>query len=257
VAQARLTLQEAQQRVQQWEIAQRQRLPATATDWLASMAWRVSAHWWLPLEGRRIRLRRLQPTDAAWLKLTFEQPSFANAVNRDYGKRLQSTTVQQLAHQLAVQWQQPPPDQGAVMWLIEQTTGQAQAPCSIGLATFTNMDAVNRRAEFIIGFAGDQPAGVTVLEAGMLLTEFAFLRVCLNKVSVSIYADNPRLHDLQDTLQKLGFQPEGVLRAHVKVQDRYLDLHLLGAIGQEVLSQARVHRLAARFLGRPLAAPVL
>jgi hypothetical protein len=56
--------------------------------------------------------------------------------------------------------------------VIERTDGTR-----LGIASLFDIDAPNRRAEFIIGFPGALPHGTLVLRAGALLADLAFKRL--------------------------------------------------------------------------------
>ena len=222
-------------------------------DWVSSSQWRLAPCWWETREASRLRLRRPLPVDAAWLKKTFSDAHFGDAVNRDYANRLSQTELTQLALQLAHQHRQPPVDQGAVIWLIERH--DTVSPTLLGLASFTSIDANNRRAEFIIGFPGSPPAGGLVMEASALLADFAFgmQGACFHKVGVSVYADNPRSADLVRMLQRVGFQQEGVLREQVRLRTgSFVDLLVLGALRSEVLNNQAIQQMVCRYLGHSL-----
>lgn len=233
--------------------ARMQATSSSVPDWVADCAWRWAPCWWEARQTHRIRIRRALPTDAAWLKQAFASKAFAHAVNRDYAHRLQHTDLNQLAIQLGQQNRTPPVDQGAMIWLIERHDRQ---PVQVlGLASFTNIDSNNRRAEFIIGFPGDRPAGGLVLEASALLADFAFDKsgAGFHKVCASVYADNPRASDLLDILVRMGFQQEGVLRQQVKLTNgNYVDLNVLGGIRAEVMGNPAMQQITRRYLGREL-----
>lgn len=220
-------------------------MPATPPAWLSHWEWRTRACWWQPLRGPRLTLRRPQENDAAWLKQHFTQPTFATAVNRDYGRRIQALSETQVAQQLAQQQTLSPVDLGAHLLLIGHTDSGER----LGVASFVTLDGEHRRGEFIIGFPGQVPHGHVIMETSLLLTDFVFLQAGLHKVTVSIYGDNPRLPDLQATLERLGFRMEGVLREHIGLPDgRRVDVHLLGGLRQEVLAHPLMIRLGQRYL---------
>lgn len=215
-------------------------------DWLGALSWRLSAHWWAPAEGLKLRVRRPEEADASWLKACFSDEVFGAAVNREYALRIKATPTEQIAQQLGHQLKLPPADLGSVLLVVERLDG---AP--LGIASFVNLDEVNRRAEFIIGFPGERPHSLVVFEAGLLLAEMAFVSLGFHKVTASVYADNPRLDELTSMLGQLGFSQEGVQREHVRLPDqRFIDVHLWGALGRDVLGNPRMKKYARRFLGR-------
>lgn len=247
---ARQTLIEVEDRIQRRAVKLQGQLVAPA--WLEKIQWQLMPCWWQTHEARRIRIRRPQAQDALWLKTCFADDRFANSVNREYAKRVNQIPVSLLAQQLEKQFKQSPVDQGAVLWLIERIDSDGSPV--IGLAGLVNIDANNRRAEFMMGYPGNVPLGTLVMEAGVLLADVVFGQLCFHKLTASIYEDNPRCADVMSILLRLGFQCEGVHREQVRVQDRFLDLHVLGALHREVLAVPGLQKSAKRFLSRVIKA---
>lgn len=250
--------QKVQALVQQGRIAEaRACLPALAAlagtpqpAWWHELSWRLDACWWDPVQGANLRLRKPQGLDAGWLQGCFADNAFASAVNRDYAARIRALPVAQVAQLLEAQLKQSPVDMGAQMFIIERLNGER-----LGLATFVTIDADSRRAEYIIGFAGGVPHGTVVLETTLLLADFVFMRAKLHKVTASVYSDNPRLHDIKESMRKMGFEQEGLLRAHVRLPGGgYVDIHLMGGLRHEVLANPLMRQCAKRFLKQDWAA---
>jgi RimJ/RimL family protein N-acetyltransferase len=218
----------------------------TTPDWCATLAWCAHEAWWQPLQGPQVCLRRLQAPDAPWLKALFSDEGFADLVNRDYGQRVRAMPEATVSQLLAHQARQSPVDSGALIYRVERLNGQA-----LGLASLVTIDSEARRGEFIIGFPPGAATASQVMETGCLLIDFAFACVGFHKVTSAIYGDNPRLASLVSSLQALGFEREGLQRQHVKVPaGGFVDLHLMGALREDVLANARVARLRARCLKR-------
>lgn len=251
--------QKVQALVQQGRLAEaRACLPALSSllgktpppAWLNDLSWRLDACWWEPVQGNSLRLRKPQGSDAAWLQGCFADAAFASAVNRDYAARIRALPVPQIAQLLEAQLKQSPVDLGAQMFIIERLTGEP-----LGLATFVSIDVDSRRAEYIIGFAGGVPHGTVVLETTLLLADFAFMRARFHKVTACIYSDNPRLHDLTVSMRKMGFEQEGIQRAHVRLPGGgYVDIHLMGGLRHEVLANPLMRQCAKRYLKQDWAA---
>jgi len=241
--QARQVIGQLQARLKPSTLAPIQAQPA----WLAHLAWCAHEAWWQPLKGPHVRLRRLQAADASWLKALFSDEGFANLVNRDYGQRVRAMPEATVAQLLAQQAQQSPVESGALVYRVERLNGQA-----LGLASLVTIDSEARRAEFIIGFPPSAATANQVMETGCLLIDLAFARVGFHKVTSAIYGDNPRLSSLVSSLQAFSLKTQGLQRQHVKLPSGgFVDLHLMGALGAEVLANARVGRLRARCLRLP------
>lgn len=243
---ARHTLQMVMSRIRQQGATQV--LPA----WMTNYQWQLAPCWWQLHSARRVRIRRAQPTDAAWIKACFADDHFAQAVNREYASRLRHIPEVVLGQQLQAQLMQSPVEQGAVLWLIDRIYQDQYQ--TIGLASFANIDIHNHRAEFSIGFPEPLPSSVVVIESVFLLADIFFRQLGMRKATASIYEDNPKSEDLIAILLRLGFQSEGVLREQVRVENRYVNLHIFGALRHEVLANAGFQRNALRFLKHPITA---
>lgn len=203
--------------------------------WLVRRAWALADFWWLPLRSSGIALRRPRAPDAIWLRRCFADATFGQAVNRSYAERLINITDVELERELERQWRASPPDFGAQLMLIENAAGDR-----LGVAAMVNIDADNRRAEFLMGFQQPHVQSVAVLRVGGLMMDFAFRLANFHKLSASIYADNTRGEAILRMLESVGFKREGLLRDHLALPNgQYVDVHLVGGLGSEVLAQSR------------------
>lgn len=213
-------------------------------EWVTTLAWMTLPAWWEPLTGRGLLLRRLSGVDAPWLKSLFADDSFANLVNREFGLRVRASSEALIATQLQAQHSRPPVDLGALVLLVQTAGGRP-----LGLASLVAIDEQARRAEFIIGFPPDTATAYQVMATGALMLDFAFWRVGFHKVVSVIYGDNPRLGSLVESLQAVGFASEGVQRQHVHLSGGgYVDLHLMGALREEVQANPTAVRLIRRYV---------
>lgn len=203
--------------------------------WLVRRGWALADIWWVPLSGAGIALRRPRAPDAAWLRQCFADPAFGGAVNRSYAARLTKVTDAELERELEHQWRASPLDLGAQLMLIENTARER-----LGVAAIVNIDADSRRGELVMGLQQPERQGPTVYKAGALMLDFAFRLANLHKLSASIYADNVRGVGLLRMLESLGFKREGLLREHLALSNgQYVDVHLMGGLGDEVLAHPR------------------
>lgn len=204
--------------------------------------WRVNPAWWSRHEGRALAFRRTDPSDAAWLKQVFSTSLFAQQVNRNYANKVARLSVAAIAKALSRQSRLSPADMGALMLVIEDR--QTRHP--IGLTSFVSIDPMSRQAELVVGFTEDQ-ASRRIAELSCFLTHLAFERLRLRRVTTSIYSSNPRLTLLKSTLQKFGFEAEGVLRAHaMQGPNQFSDVHVLGCLDEEVRHSEGMRRHAQR-----------
>jgi RimJ/RimL family protein N-acetyltransferase len=106
---------------------------------------------------------------------------------------------------------------------VERASGQ-----SVGTIGLSRIDLVNRRAEYgvLIGEPGARGKGLAA-EASRLLLAYAFETLGLRRVYLHVLARNA---DALRLYRRVGFQPEGVLRQHVRKGDDFLDVAVMAAL---------------------------
>lgn len=69
-------------------------------------------------------------------------------------------------------------------------------------------------------------------EACKLAINYAFEQMCVRKIYLAVYENNPKAAHLYE---KLGFKQEAILRKHVMVNNAYYDKYLMGLFKDEFL----------------------
>jgi UDP-4-amino-4,6-dideoxy-N-acetyl-beta-L-altrosamine N-acetyltransferase len=107
--------------------------------------------------------------------------------------------------------------------IVERASGR-----SVGTIGLSHIDRVNRRAEYgvLIGEPGARGKGLAA-EASRLLLAYAFGTLKLRRVYLHVLARNA---DALRLYRRVGFQPEGVLRQHVRKGDDFLDVAVMAAL---------------------------
>lgn len=203
---------------------------------LARLAWQHQPFWWEPVPSRRVRLRRRGPADAALLRRCWADVDFMSRFHRLAGALPADDAALHAA--LEREHWAIPEESGALHWTIE-AQGQGR-----GFISVVEWSLPHRRAEFLIGLPDAQ--GWTAIEATQLALGWLARRAGVERLTASFYADN--LVALRQA-GHLGFEPEGVLRGHLRERDgRRSDLHLAGLLLDAGYFQ-RHARLRRRLLG--------
>ena len=107
--------------------------------------------------------------------------------------------------------------------IVERTSGR-----SVGTIGLSHIDRVNRRAEYgvLIGEPDARGKGLAA-EASRLLLAYAFGTLGLRRVYLHVLARN---EDALRLYRRVGFQPEGVLRQHVRKGDEFLDVAVMAVL---------------------------
>lgn len=207
----------------------------------------VDSNWLEPLEGKKLYLRRYEAQDAAYLRHCHQNDAFMALYNQ-YIPRNQS--VNDLAAKLQQAQALHPCQTKMVDWIIiRKNTNQP-----MGIANLADINFSHRRAEFLIGLPDPEDhARGAALEATLLILDYAFNRVQLNKLMTNVYATN---RYSQDNTVALGFVQESFLREHLidPTDGKFLDVYGNGMTLNDFRSNTRIAKLSRRLLGRDITA---
>lgn len=203
----------------------------------------VAAIWLAPLEGNKLYLRRYCKEDASYLRQCYQNIQFMAQYNH-YIPRHQR--VEELALKLDEANKMHPCQLKSIDWAIVKK-GIDQP---IGIANLVGIEFAHRRAEFLIGLpdTNDHAKGLG-LEATLLILDFAFNKVNLNKITSIVYEDNP---SSQQNALALGFTQESILRDHIfdSASGKFLNLLGNGMTITDFRSNSRIAKLSDRLLGK-------
>ena len=205
----------------------------------------VDPAWLKPLDGKQLYLRRYKAEDATYLHQCYLNASFMSLYNR-YIPRHQH--VDDLAATLSQAHEKHPCQLKSVDWIIIRKSTQKP----VGIANLVDIQYQHRRGEFQIGLPdpADHARGIG-LEATLLVLEYAFNRVKLNKLVTVIYGHN--VSSQKNTLA-LGFSQESYLREQLidKESGKSIDLFGNGMTMRDFRQNKRLSRLSKRLLGRDI-----
>ncbi|MEO0581013.1 MAG: GNAT family protein [Bacteroidota bacterium] len=122
-------------------------------------------------------------------------------------------------------------DRGVIMLaIIEKSSGR-----HIGNIKLHNFDWISRTGELGILIGNKSVWGKGYgHESCKLIVAYAFDRLNLRKVWLAVYANNPAAIHIY---QKLGFEEEGKLKAHVFSGAAYVDKIFMGLFAQDYASK--------------------
>lgn len=207
----------------------------------------VDPIWLAPLKGKKLRLRRYQEKDALYLRQCFQNPQFMAQYNHFIPRHQHADD---LAKQLRETHDKHPCQTKSVSWVILKNDTHQYA----GIANLVAIEFAHRRAEFLIGLPdpADHAKGIG-LEATLLIMDYAFNKVSLNKLTTAVYEENaPSQHN---TLA-LGFVQECYLQEHLAepVTGRLLNVYGNGMTVSDFRCNKRLSKLSKRLLGRDITA---
>ena len=111
----------------------------------------------------------------------------------------------------------------------------SESQCFIGLVNLTNIDHVNKKAEFsiFIGDKGIHGKGYGSISTKLIL-KHAFEKLNLNKVWLSVLQSNKVGQYLY---QKIGFKIDGIIRQDIFKNNKYHDLIIMSMLKNEYESK--------------------
>jgi diamine N-acetyltransferase len=200
----------------------------------------VDTVWLKPLQGKRLTLRRCTVQDADFIQQCYQNPDFMH----HYNQFMPPIGTEALRVKLLEEAALHPTQLRTLNWIITLNGSQR----SMGLANLVDIQLQHRRAEFSIGIpdATDRTFGHGT-EAALLVMNFAFNQIKLNKLLSFIYSDNAA--SIKNT-QALGFSRESVLKQHLRDPDTntYMNLYGNAITTQEFHDNSRLAKLSQRLL---------
>jgi diamine N-acetyltransferase len=205
----------------------------------------VDSVWLDTIEGKKLYLRRYSEEDAVYLRQCYQNAVFMAQYNH-YIPRHQR--AEELAIKLREAHDMHPCQSKSVDWIIvKKNTNQP-----VGIANLVQIQFAHRRAEFLIGLPApeDHAQGIG-LEASLLVLDYAFNKVGLNKLTSVVYEDN--VSSQRNTLA-LGFVQESFLREHIfdPGTGKFNSIYGNGMTLNDFRHSQRISRLSKRLLGRDI-----
>lgn len=208
----------------------------------------IDPAWIKPLDGEKLTLRRYSEDDAEYLHQCYKNNTFMTQYNH-YIPRHQR--IEDLAIKLRETNAKHPCQLKSIDWIIiKKATKQP-----IGIANLVEIQFHHRRAEFLIGFANPEHHNKSYgLEATLLVLDYAFNRVGLNKLITVVYSDNAFA---QKNSLALGFVQESYLREQIKEPncEKFLNLYGNGMTLNDFRNNKRIPKLSRHLLGCDITRP--
>lgn len=170
------------------------------------------------LVGELVMLRQLTGDDAPALLPMLEDEETARLT----GSRLKPPIAE-----LARSWYGSRPDQHDRLDLaiVDRATDDV-----VGEAVLHEWDEDNESCSFRICLVPGRYGRGLGTEATRLIVGYAFEELALHRVSLGVFAINPRA---RRTYEKVGFVTEGVLRDELRWGDERIDSHIMSILAEE------------------------
>jgi RimJ/RimL family protein N-acetyltransferase len=109
--------------------------------------------------------------------------------------------------------------------IIDKATGEC-----VGEAVLNQWDPGNQSCNFRIAVGPNGRDRGLGTEATRLIVGYGFQRLGLHRISLEVYAFNPRA---RRAYEKVGFRVEGVLRESLRYNDEWIDATVMSILAQE------------------------
>ncbi len=195
------------------------------------------------LQGHRVILERIAPKHTSFLMQCYSNNEFMDLYRL---AQQRNQTEKQIKKRLAMEQAILPQQMKQIEWVIFRKVNNCEKQ-PIGLASLADYKKEYQRAEFLMGILLPEYRGSRMsLEASLLIMDFAFNQVKLNKVIAYIYEYNKYA---QQNLLNFGFIQEGVLRQHIYSKKGFIDLYINGLLVNDFRKNQRLSRFSQRLLG--------
>ncbi|MFK5968634.1 MAG: GNAT family protein [Candidatus Marithrix sp.] len=195
------------------------------------------------LQGPRVILERLAPKHTSFLMQCYSNNEFMDLYRL---AQRRNQTEKQIKKRLAMEQALLPQQMKHIEWVIfRKVNNHEKQP--IGLASLADYKKEYQRAEFLMGILSPEYRGSRMsLEASLLIMDFAFNQVKLNKIIAYTYGYNQYA---QQNLTSFGFVKEGLLRQHIYSKKGFIDLYINGLLVDYFRKNQRLSRFSQRLLG--------
>jgi len=171
-----------------------------------------------PLEGALVRLRPLEPDDAAVLNPMFGDPEILEHLSFPFPQS-EAGFREYVASARG--------DDSRLVLAIETLDGEA-----IGGIDLRAIDPGSRAATLGIWIGRPHWNRGYGTDAVRTLCRFGFRHMNLQRIELHVYETNPRG---RRAYEKVGFRLEGTLRRAQFVGGRYVDTHVMGLLAEELV----------------------
>ncbi len=198
-----------------------------------------------PLQGNLLQLVRAAPQYTDFIYACYRNDSFMDLYRLAQDRGL---SQQQISARLALEQKKLPQELNRIEWVVLKRQADQYIP--IGLAALADYQPQYQRAELLVGILEDKyrskGAGI---EASLLIFDFAFNQVKLNKLITLVYGYNAFA---QKNVLNIGFQQEGYLKEHLHTHTGFIDLYQNGLLKTDFFNNARLKRLSLKMLNRDI-----
>jgi RimJ/RimL family protein N-acetyltransferase len=175
------------------------------------------------LRGERVVLRPFEPEDAPPLSAALRDPELLRLTGSVHAPGELPTLSAEKAEEFRV-WRNTQPDR-LDLAVVEAATGRC-----VGEVVFNDWDPDNSSCNFRTWLAPEGQNRGLGTDALRTFLAYGFEHVGLNRVSLEVYAFNPRARRVYD---KVGFVTEGVLRQALRYDGEWIDAVVMSILAPE------------------------
>lgn len=196
------------------------------------------------MQGKKVILERSAPEHVSFLWQCYHDKTFM-----DLYRLVQSRTEteQQIIKRLEKENSLPLQNLKKLEWVIFRCEQKKQP---IGLVSLADYQPKHKHAEFLIGILPPEYRRTGLaLEASLLVFDFAFNFIRLNKLVVLVYGYN---QDAQNNVLQLGFTQEGLMREQLYENGQFIDLYMDGMLVKDFRQNRRLSKLSRYLVGKDI-----
>ena len=205
------------------------------------------------LRGRKVSLQRVGVEHAQFLHDCYQNHDFMHLYRLAQNR---TETVTQIHARLLENSRHTPEQLRKFEWVVHKNLPDGELGEAIGLAAVADYMKGHRRGEFLIGIVDDaeRKRGIS-LEITLLVLDFAFNHLRLNKLLMLVYEHNVFAHT---NAIKFGFKAEGFFAEHVHYPDLgFVGMYQDAFLAKDFYQNKRIQRWSNHFLGRDITAKLV
>lgn len=201
------------------------------------------------LQGNHVMLVRSAPEYTDFIYECYQDDDFMDLYRLAQDRQL---SKEQIRERLVDESSQLPQELSRIEWVVLKKLDNGDT-IPVGIAALADYQTNHLRAEFLLGILDKHyRKGSLSIEASLLVLDFAFNQVGLNKVISFVYGYNDQAQ--KNTLH-LGFKQEGLLEEHIQGRGGLIDLFQNAMLRSRFINNKQLSRFSLRLLGRDITKP--
>ena len=199
------------------------------------------------LVGHKVSLQRIGVQHAEFLYQCYQNDDFMDLYRLAQNR---AETITKIRARLLKNSEYTAEQLHKFEWVIHKNTKTGELGQAIGLVSVADYMKSHRRAELLLGIADkkQRQSGLISLEVTLLVLEFAFKQLNLNKFLMLVYEHNQFAHK---NAMNFGFKAEGFFAEHTHYPNKgFVGMYQNAFFAKDFWNNPKIKRWSLRVLKR-------